>query len=190
MLDKTPFLYQEKPKSFVSRLPFLSTDEYGGWLLHMAHIEGLECVDEAIFKEIVPTEQGRFSKTSPENIMVAYNKAFAFNFLGHAWLELLRGRKFTADDKEVEVLTKFIVELSVKGAPMATPFNVIDELYAEMQSCGNYMTVCEAICEAFLEQKFTLNDFERFLAAFEEKENEHLPTQVEILDFYTSGTKQ
>lgn len=190
MSEKTSFLYQVNPNSFVTRLPFLSTDEYGGWLLHMAHIEGLGCVDEVVFEEVETTEEGRFSKTSHENIMVAYNKALAFNFIGHVWLELLRGRQFAADDKETKVLTNFIVELTSNGAPMATPFNVIDDLYAEMQSCTNYMAVCETICETFLEQGFSIKDFERFLAIFEEKENENLPTQVEVLNFYTSNTKQ
>jgi hypothetical protein len=189
MLNKIPFLYEENPQSFVSRLPFLGTEEYGAWLLHMAHVEGLECVDEVVFEDVEANDQGRFSKTSQENIMLAYNKLYAFNFLGHAWLELIRGRKIIPDEKEIGVLVQFLNEITVNGPPMGIPFDVIDKLYAEMQMCTNYMTVCEAICTAFIEQKYSVKDFERFLMAIEETDNEYLPTQAEVLNFYTTNAK-
>lgn len=188
MFERIPFLYEQNPKAFIERLPFLSSYEYGAWLIHMAHIEGFDCVDEIVFKDIQVNEQTKLIKTNSENIKLAYNKLLAFNFLGHAWLHLIRGRHFEPNEQEVLMLSKLVSELRLGETPMGIPFSVIDRLHAEMQLCEHYITVCNLIQKAFIKQKYSTKDFERFLCALDD--NENLPSQKEVLIFYTKDTKK
>ena len=183
------YLFEVNPTSFVARLPFLSTEEYGFWLLQMSHIEGLDCVEEVVFpipgskREVVTSD--RFSKTSVANIEAAYNKLLSFNFFGFAWLELVRERFIVPDEKEIAVLAKFVQQCSSQNHSMLIPFATIDELFAELEGCANYSQVCEEIRSAFLKQFHCVEDFERMLTAINNKESEFFPTQDELLKFYS-----
>lgn len=189
-----PQLFEENSVSFVTRLPFLSTEDYGFWLLQMSHIEGLDCVEEVVFPipgskpEVVASD--RFSKTSIANIEAAYNKLLGFNFFAFAWLELVRGRGIVPDEKEIAVLAKFVQQCSSPNHPMSIPFATIDELFAELEDCANYSQVCEEIRSTFQKQFHSIEDFERLISAIADKNSEFFPTQDELLQFYSEQSKQ
>lgn len=182
-------IFEENPVSFVTRLPFLSTEDYGFWLLQMSHIEGLDCVEEVVFTvpgsnpEVVASD--RFSKTSIANIEAAYNKLLGFNFFGFAWIELVRARVIVPDEKEIAVLAKFVQQCSSPNHPMSISFATVDELLAELEDCANYSMVCEEIRSAFQKQFHSIEDFERMLTAITNPESEFFPTQDELLKFYS-----
>lgn len=186
---KKPHLFEENPVSFVTRLPFLSTEEYGFWLLQMSHIEGLDCVEEVVFPipgsrpEAVTSD--RFSKTSIANIEAAYNKLLGFNFFGFAWLELVRARVIVPDEKEVSVLAKFVQQCSALNNAMSIPFATVDELFSELEDCANYGIVCDEIRSTFQKQFHSIEDFERMISAIANNNSEFFPTQEELLKFYT-----
>lgn len=182
-------LFEENPISFVTRLPFLSTEDYGFWLMQMSHIEGLDCVEEVVFSipgskpEVVASD--RFSKTSIANIEAAYNKLLGFNFFGFAWLELVRARVIVPDNKEIAILANFVQQCSSPNHPMSIPFATVDEVFAEMEDCTNYSLVCEKIRSAFQKQFYSIEDFERMLTAIANLKSEFFPTQDELLKFYS-----
>lgn len=183
-----PHLYEENPTSFVTRLPFINTEDYGFWLLQMSHVEGLDCVEEVVFAipgskaEVIASD--RFSKTSVSNIEGAYNKLLGFNFFGFAWIELVRGRVLVPDDNEIAVIVKFVQQCSSPNNPMSIPFATVDELFSEFEECKNFSVVCDEIRSAFLKQGHSIEDYERMLTAITNKESEFFPTQDELFKFY------
>lgn len=187
-------LYEENPTSFITRLPFLSSEEYGFWLLQMSHVEGLSCVDDVVFSipgskpEAVTSD--RFSKTSISNIEAAYNKLLGFNFFSFVWIELIRARIVVPEENEIAVLAKFVQQCSNPNNPMSIPFTTVDQLFAEFEEYANFTIVCDEIRAAFLKQHHSIEDFERMLTCIANNQSEFFPTQDELFKFYSEQSEQ
>ncbi|HFG7030324.1 TPA: hypothetical protein ACGIK9_002809 [Acinetobacter baumannii] len=157
-------------EKFIRTLPFLRAELYGEWKANMAHIDGLENVEElATLKDpqVYNSKEPaiNFTGTSMYAITVEHNKLFSFEFFFYCWIDLLRNRKILLLEGDLPFLTEFVALSNNKGSCVSNEEATL--IYSQSKNSANYDVVLREIESAFIEQCYSQEQFYFFVKSLE-----------------------